>query len=82
MECNCFTVGTKILTDEGEKPIEDIEVGNKVLAKDEHNPDGELAYKEVTALYRNQRDDIINLDVGNQIIETTDNHSFWVEGKG
>ncbi|PYI56314.1 polymorphic toxin-type HINT domain-containing protein [Paenibacillus flagellatus] len=80
--CNCFTSGTKVLTDEGEKNIEDIEVGDKVLAKDENNPSGELAYKEVTALYRNQRDDIIKLHVGEQIIETTDNHPFWVEGKG
>jgi hypothetical protein len=81
-ECNCFTAGTKVLTDEGEKNIEDIEVGDKVLAKDENNPDGELAYKEVTALHRNQRDDIIKLHVGEQVIETTDNHPFWVEGKG
>ncbi|MEF2246470.1 S8 family serine peptidase [Paenibacillus sp. IITD108] len=80
--CNCFTAGTKVLTDEGEKPIEEIEVGDKVLAKDEFNPDGELAYKEVTALYRNQRDDIIKLHVGEQVIETTDNHPFWIEGKG
>ena len=42
---------------------------------------GELAYKEVTQLYRNQRDDIIKLHVGEQVIETTDNHPFWVEGK-
>lgn len=41
-----------------------------------------MAYKEVTALFRNQRDDIIKLHVGEQIIETTDNHPFWVEGKG
>nr|WP_237178999.1 polymorphic toxin-type HINT domain-containing protein [Paenibacillus sp. MMS18-CY102] len=79
---NCFTAGTKVQTDEGEKNIEDIEVGDMVLAKDENNPDGELAYKEVTALHRNQRDDIIKLHVGEQIIETTDNHPFWVEGKG
>ncbi len=77
-----FTAGTKVLTDEGEKNIEDIEVGDKVLAKDENNPDGELACKEVKALYRNQRDEIIKLHVGEQIIETTDNHPFWVEGKG
>ncbi|TQR45310.1 hypothetical protein C7Y44_11880 [Paenibacillus popilliae] len=25
---------------------------------------------------------IIKLNVGEQIIETTDNHPFWVEGKG
>ncbi|WP_246873837.1 polymorphic toxin-type HINT domain-containing protein, partial [Paenibacillus dendritiformis] len=82
LKCNCFTAGTKVLTDKGEKPIEEIEVGEKVLAKDENNPDGELAYKEVTNLYRNQRDDIIKLYVGEQVIETTDNHPFWVEGKG
>ena len=80
--CNCFTAGTKVQTDDGEKNIEDIEVGDLVLAKDENNPDGELAYKEVTNLYRNQRDDIVKLNVGEQIIETTDNHPFWVEGKG
>ncbi|EPY14885.1 polymorphic toxin-type HINT domain-containing protein [Paenibacillus alvei] len=80
--CNCFTAGTKVLTDDGEKNIEDIGVGDMVLAKDENNPDGELDYKEVTGLYRNQRDDIIKLNVGEQIIETTDNHPFWVEGKG
>jgi RHS repeat-associated protein len=27
--CNCFVAGTKVLTDEGEKNIEDIEVGDK-----------------------------------------------------
>lgn len=80
--CNCFTAGTKVLTEEGEKNIEDIEVGDMVLARDENTPNGELAYKEVTNLYRNQRDDIIKLYVDDQIIETTDNHPFWVEGKG
>ncbi len=80
--CNCFVEGTKVLTDEGEKPIEEIDVGDKVLAKSEYDANGELAYKEVTALYRNQRDDIIKLHVGKQVIETTDNHPFWVEGKG
>lgn len=80
--CNCFVGGIEVQTDEGEKNIEDIEVGDRVLAKDENNPDGELAYKEVTGLYRNQRDDIIKLFVGEQVIETTENHPFWVEEKG
>ncbi|MFX3646855.1 MAG: polymorphic toxin-type HINT domain-containing protein [Paenibacillus sp.] len=80
--CNCFIAGTKVLTSEGEKNIEDIEVGDKVLAKSEYDSDGELAYKEVTTLYRNQRDDIIKLHVGEQVIETTNNHPFWVEGRG
>ncbi|MBW7473875.1 hypothetical protein K0T92_03890 [Paenibacillus oenotherae] len=78
--CNCFTAGTKVLTDEGEKNIEDIEVGDMVLAKDEET--GEFAYKEVTHLYRNDKEITYELTVGDQVIETTDNHPFWVEGKG
>jgi intein/homing endonuclease len=50
--CNCFTAGTKVLTDEGEKPIEEIKAGDKVLAKDDET--GEMAYKEVEWLF--QRD--------------------------
>lgn len=82
IECNCFTAGTKVMTDEGEKPIEEIEVGDKVLAKSEFDENGELAYKEVTALYTNYRNDIIKLYIGDLLIETTDNHPFWVEGRG
>jgi RHS repeat-associated protein len=80
--CNCFTAGTQVLTDEGEKNIEDIEVGDKVLAKSEFDENGELAYKEVTALYTNYRNDIIKLYIGDLLIETTDNHPFWVDGRG
>jgi len=31
--CNCFTAGTKVLTDEGEKPIEEIEEGIRFSLK-------------------------------------------------
>ncbi len=79
-ECNCFTAGTKILTDAGEKNIEDIEVGDKVLSKNEET--GEQAYKVVTHLYRNDKEIIYELTVGDQVIETTDNHPFWAIGKG
>ncbi|MBD8496949.1 Hint domain-containing protein [Paenibacillus sp. CAU 1523] len=32
--CNCFTAGTKVQTDEGEKPIEDIQVGDLLVTSD------------------------------------------------
>jgi len=70
----------KFLTNEGEKNIEDIEVGDIVLSKNEET--GEQAYKEVTAIHRNEKDTTYKLSVGNQTIETTDNHPFWVDGKG
>ncbi|RAT97400.1 polymorphic toxin-type HINT domain-containing protein [Brevibacillus sp. Leaf182] len=78
-ECNCFTAGTKVLTEDGEKNIEDIVVGDKVLSKDEKT--GEIAYKKVTHLHRNKKEYTYELSVGNQIIETTANHPFWVEGR-
>ncbi|HWO97418.1 MAG TPA: polymorphic toxin-type HINT domain-containing protein [Bacillus sp. (in: firmicutes)] len=78
--CSCFTAGTLILTDEGEKPIEEIKVGDRVLSKNEQT--GETAYKEVTQLFQNEKYTTYQISIGNQVIETTNNHPFWVEGKG
>lgn len=78
--CNCFVAGTQIKIADGEKPIEDIQIGDRVLSKDAET--GQLDYKAVTALYRNEKDTTYKLHVGQQIVETTDNHPFWVEGKG
>ncbi|WP_414811802.1 polymorphic toxin-type HINT domain-containing protein, partial [Paenibacillus algorifonticola] len=79
-ECNCFTAGTKVLTDEGEKPIEEIEVGDKVLSKDDET--GEVAYKEVVGLFQKQADEIYYVHIGDEIIEVTGEHPFWLDGKG
>ncbi|MFD2331291.1 polymorphic toxin-type HINT domain-containing protein [Cohnella sp. GCM10020058] len=78
--CNCFVAGTKVQTDEGEKNIEDIQVGDRVLSKDEAT--GEVAYKEVTATFNHETDEIYNIQVGAQTIESTFNHPFYVDGKG
>uniref|UniRef100_UPI001FE48C33 polymorphic toxin-type HINT domain-containing protein n=1 Tax=Paenibacillus koleovorans TaxID=121608 RepID=UPI001FE48C33 len=80
VECNCFTAGTKVLTIEGEKPIEEINVGDEVLSKNEET--GEVAHKEVTATFNHETDEIYNIHVGGQIIESTFNHPFYVEDKG
>ncbi|MEK3947976.1 polymorphic toxin-type HINT domain-containing protein [Paenibacillus sp. FSL H7-0703] len=79
-ECNCFTAGTKVQTDEGEKPIEEIEVGEKVLAKSDET--GEVAYKEVVGLFQKQADEIYYVHIGDEIIEVTGEHPFWLHGKG
>lgn len=78
--CNCFTAGTKIQTDNGEIPIEQIKKGDRVLSKNEET--GEIDFKEVTQLFQNQKYTTYKILVGDSIIETTDNHPFWVEGKG
>nr|WP_240927233.1 polymorphic toxin-type HINT domain-containing protein [Paenibacillus thiaminolyticus] len=80
LKCNCFTAGTKVLTDEGEKPIEEIEVGDKVLAKEDET--GEMAYKEVEWLFQRDVEETYNITVGDEVITTTDEHPFWIVGKG
>lgn len=42
-----FAAGTLIHTDKGLVPIQELKVGDMVLSRDEHNTDGELAYKRV-----------------------------------
>lgn len=79
-ECNCFTAGTKVLTDEGEKPIEEIKVGDKVLAKDDET--GEMAYKEVEWLFQRDVEETYNITVDGEVITTTDGHPFWIVGIG
>ncbi|MFB5268840.1 polymorphic toxin-type HINT domain-containing protein [Paenibacillus enshidis] len=78
--CNCFAAGTTVQTDEGEKNIEDIKVGDKVLSKNEET--GDVAYREVTATFNHGTDEIYNIHVGSQTIESTFNHPFYVQDKG
>uniref|UniRef100_UPI0003635C20 polymorphic toxin-type HINT domain-containing protein n=1 Tax=Paenibacillus sp. OSY-SE TaxID=1196323 RepID=UPI0003635C20 len=62
------------------KPIEDIEVGDMVLAKDDET--GEMAYKEVEWLFQRDVEETYNITVGSEDITTTDEHPFWLVGKG
>ncbi|NEW04688.1 hypothetical protein GK047_01470 [Paenibacillus sp. SYP-B3998] len=76
----CFIAGTMILTDNGEKRIENIRVGDKVLAKDDKT--GEMQYKEVKQLFQHEVDQTITISVGSEKITTTKEHPFWIVGKG
>ena len=75
----CFVAGTLVLTDDGEKPIEDIEVGDHVYASDPET--GENAYKEVLNVFIRQSNIIIHVFVNGEEIETTPTHPFWVENE-
>jgi len=79
-ECNCFTAGTTVLTDKGEKPIEDIQIGDQVLAKNEKT--GEVSYQEVEILFRKTVEETYNITVNGEVITTTAEHPFWIVGKG
>nr|WP_286118981.1 polymorphic toxin-type HINT domain-containing protein [Thermoactinomyces sp. DSM 45891] len=57
-----------------------MQIGDKVLAKDEKT--GNLDYKKVVHLFEREVDEIYEVYVSDQKIETTAEHPFWVEGKG
>ncbi len=92
--CNCFVEGTEVQTSEGFRSIEQVQVGDLVLARDEYT--GETAYKPIVALIAGTEREIWEVmvestDAQGQVqrepIGTTDEHPWrtadgrWVETK-
>ena len=71
----CFAVGTLVATEDGLKPIEEIEIGDKVLAYDEDT--GEQAYKKVVRLFRNETYEWYHIFVNDEEIVCTGGHPFY-----
>lgn len=78
--CNCFAPGTPVFTDKGMVPIEDIQVGDMVLSKNDET--GEQAYKRVSYTFDKQVNELYHIHAGGETISATDNHPFWIKGKG
>ena len=78
----CFTAGTPLVVDlEGNsKPIEEIQVGEMVLARNEFEPHGPLELKRVEELFT-RTSPIIELEIGGRKIGTTDEHPFYVPAR-
>lgn len=76
----CFAAGTLVATEDGSKPIEDIQVGDRVWSSDEIT--GETALHEVTETFKRFSDETLQLKIGDEIIITTPEHPFWVEETG
>lgn len=76
----CFTAGTKIHTKDGFKNIEAIKAGDYVWSE---NPEThEKALKKVKKIFVREKDSIIRLAINGEVIETTHEHPFYVEGRG
>ena len=71
----CFIGGTLVATEDGLKPIEEIEVGDKVLAYDEET--GEQAYKKVVKLFQNETYEWYHIFVNDEEIVCTGGHPFY-----
>lgn len=68
----CFVAGTQIITMNGSKNTEDIQIGDYVLAE---NPEtGEIDYKEVVRTFVRYKETTIHVIVNGTEIETTSEH--------
>ena len=85
--CNCFVEDTLVHTADGLKPIQDIQVGDLVLSRDEAT--GQTAYKPVTALLAGSERQIWEVSVETvdavgasrtETFGTTDEHPWRLVG--
>jgi hypothetical protein len=78
----CFPAGTPVRTaDGGQKPIEELKPGDRVLSADQHT--GERSYGKVVRTFKRTSDTLLVIrTTDGSRIEATPEHPFWVEGKG
>jgi len=76
----CFVAGTLVYTEEGNIPIEDIEIGDYVWATDPET--GELELKQVLNLFRNVTEELTHIYVDGEEIVCTPGHDFYSPAYG
>ncbi|HEV7301788.1 MAG TPA: fibronectin type III domain-containing protein [Tepidisphaeraceae bacterium] len=79
----CFAAGTLVLMADGtHKPIEQIEVGEMVLAASDQDPEGPVTPCRVAETYRRGPSPLWFVTVAGEVIRCTGEHPFYVKGKG
>jgi hypothetical protein len=77
----CFAAGTPLLTPDGARPIEQFKPGDMLLSRSEFSADGALEPKAVEEVFV-RIGLIFHLHIGRQVIRTTAQHPFFVQGRG
>lgn len=77
---NCFVAGTLVTTSEGQKPIEDIKIGDRVLSEKENT--NQVSFKNVTNTFVNETSELEHIHVNGETITATPNHPFYVDKLG
>jgi RHS repeat-associated protein len=77
---NSFVAGTLVLTEDGLRPIETIETGDRVWAWNEEEGIAELA--DVGETFSHVADELVVLQIGGERIRATPEHPFYVERQG
>jgi RHS repeat-associated protein len=83
--CGCFVAGTLVMTPSGLRPIEDIEVGDLVMAWDEKS--GRVEMRAVTHLIRPDPKLVWRLEARDadgelEVFFATDDHPWLIQGLG
>jgi pretoxin HINT domain-containing protein len=76
----CFAAGTLVHTLDGPRPIESIQVGDRVLSQDPSA--GVLTFEPVVAVHHNEPAPTLRIGVDGETIIATGIHRFWKAGKG
>lgn len=78
--CACLIAGTPIWTDRGAVAVDEMQVGDRVLAQDPIS--GELAYKPVLRTTVRDKSALVYVTLRNENIVASGGHPFWVAGRG
>ena len=80
-----FVAGTIVATSAGAISINELKVGDTVLASNDSQL-GAIASRAVKGVFVENHDFVVNLDIkgvnGSETIVSTSEHPFWVKGKG
>lgn len=76
----CLVRGTLVQTSVGLKPVDQIEAGELVMSQDIET--GELGLKPVFAATRRPAGDVMSIDLGDNTIQATPGHAWFVSGRG
>ena len=78
--CECFVAGTVVVTNLGNRPIEQLTVGDMVLSRNVGT--GELGWKPVLRATNRPPEMTIEVRTEKDALRCTSGHLFWVSGKG
>ncbi|MEU3505980.1 polymorphic toxin type 27 domain-containing protein, partial [Streptomyces hundungensis] len=76
----CFPAGTMVATDTGQKPIEQIKVGDRVWSSDPAS--GTKSLQRVLKLFSHAVVQLVEVRTVSGKVSATDTHRFWVQKKG
>lgn len=80
IDAACFVGGTLVETETGLKAIETIQKGEKVYSKDMKS--GKIELQMVYSTFVSEKKILYIIRLGNERFEATEEHPFWIEGKG